>query len=231
MKRSQRNIIIAISLFTLVVVVGFSYSKSRKKTDMINNSTDLSMEVNKTTTESSLSPIVIYNTHADEEYAFGKKVTDIGAIINDSLIKEGLKSSFIELKAPKSYTESYSNSREAIKNNVENYDKVILLDIHRDIVDSPKTAKSDITIVLSKNNPHYETNKKLADLIVEEINKTEKVKANIYLYNNGVDYFNQDLSKNSLLVEIGNNTSTIEDVNACINALVSAFKNLNIKSS
>ncbi|MEW9095207.1 MAG: stage II sporulation protein P [Clostridiaceae bacterium] len=231
MKKFQRNVIITISLFTLVIVVGFSYSKSRKRTDMINNSTDLSMEVNKTTTESNLSPIVIYNSHADEEYAFGKKVTDIGAIINDNLIKEGLKSSFIELKAAKSYTESYSNSREAIKNNVENYDKVILLDIHRDITDSPKTAKNDITIVLSKNNPHYETNRKFADLIVEEINKTEKVKANIYLYNNGVDYFNQDLSKNALVIDIGYNTSTAEEVDACIDALVSAFKNLNVKSS
>ncbi|WP_315116118.1 stage II sporulation protein P [uncultured Clostridium sp.] len=231
MKKFQRNIIIAISLFTLVVVIGFSYSEVRKRKSMINDSTDLSMEVNKTTTASNLSPIVIYNSHADEEYAFGKKVTDIGAIINDNLIKEGLNSSFIELKAAESYTKSYSNSRESIKNNVENYDKSILLDIHRDITDSPKTAENDITIVLSKNNPYYETNRKFADLIVEEINRTEEVKANIYLYNNGVNYFNQDLSKTALVIDIGYNTSTVEEVDACINALVSAFKNLNIKSS
>ncbi|WP_252229824.1 MULTISPECIES: hypothetical protein [unclassified Clostridium] len=53
------------------------------------------------------SDIIIYNSHVDEDYRSGINVTDIGALINDKLIKEGLSSNFIECKAPKKYTESY----------------------------------------------------------------------------------------------------------------------------
>ena len=44
-------------------------------------------------------------------------------------------------------------------------------------------------------------------------------------YTNGISYFNQDLSNNSVLIEIGNNMSSDSDIEDCVNALVSALKN------
>ncbi|WP_252235789.1 stage II sporulation protein P [Clostridium sp. CH2] len=93
------------------------------------------------------SDIIIYNSHVDEDYRSGINVTDIGALINDKLIKEGLSSNFIECKAPKEYTESYQNSRDLIKADVKDYSNNILLDIHRDAVNSTKcdTKKYNIS--------------------------------------------------------------------------------------
>lgn len=54
---------------------------------------------------------------------------------------------------------------------------------------------------------------------------SNEVRTDIYFYENGIGYFNQDLSNNSALIEIGNNMSSDSDIEACINALVSALKN------
>ena len=58
------------------------------------------------------SDIVIYNSHADEDYPSGIKITDVGALINDKLVKEGLNSSFIKCTPPKEYKKSYQTTRE-----------------------------------------------------------------------------------------------------------------------
>lgn len=75
---------------------------------------------NANSTSPFLSDIVIYNSHPDENYEFASyvKVTDIGALINDKLVKNNLNSTFIKCASPKDYYKSYQNSRELITNNV-----------------------------------------------------------------------------------------------------------------
>ncbi|MBZ9686686.1 M56 family metallopeptidase [Clostridium estertheticum] len=98
--------------------------------------------------------IVIYNSHPDEAYASGLKVTDIAALINDKLLKEGLKSSFIRCNAPIEYDQSYQTSRDLIIKNVKDYSNKILLDIHRDLITGPEFNIKKIQLVLTKENPH-----------------------------------------------------------------------------
>lgn len=43
--------------------------------------------------------------------------------------------------------------------------------------------------------------------------------------------YNQDLSTEAVLIEIGNNKSSRQDVENCINALSEALKNLALKSN
>ncbi|NFO14214.1 peptidase M56 [Clostridium botulinum] len=170
------------------------------------------------------SDIIIYNSHADEDYQSGINVTDIGALINDKLIKEGLSSNFIKCKAPKEYTESYKNSRDLIKADVKDYSSNILLDIHRDAVDSIKCDKKKITLVLAKNSPYYENNKVFAENLLKNIDSSNEIKIKIISYNRGKLCFNQDLSKNALLINLGNNMSSDSDIEKCVNVLVSALK-------
>lgn len=168
--------------------------------------------------------IVIYNSHADEAYPSRKNVTDVAALINERLIKEGLKSNFIKCNKPAEYIKSFSNSRSIITNSIKNYSSAILLDIHRDSSENNKEGTKKITFELAKNNPHYSTNKEFVDSIIKNMKDSNEVKMDVFLYANGICCFNQDLSNNSALVEIGNDMSSDSDIEECINALVSALR-------
>ncbi len=181
------------------------------------------------------SDIVIYNSHPDEDYPSGVKVTDVGALINDKLLKEGLNSSFIKCSPPAEYTKAYQSTRDIITKNVKNYTNTVLLDIHRDASDTsnPDYNTKKIMLTLTKESPYYESNKKFTNLLSKEIGlcSSNQIKPNIIQYKKGVLYFNQDLSKNSILIEIGNDKSTDSDIENCVNALVSALKNVQKVSS
>lgn len=183
MRNTYKSIIIVAVVFTLGILAWHNFSDSgvksnAKNTDdksnvTLNNSNKLSEEK---TIEKSSRNIVIYNTHADEEYVSGKKVTDAAALINDRLNKEGLNSKFIKCNPPKKYAKAYEASREIITNNVKDYVNAVLLDIHRDISENPKSDTKKILITLAKKSPHYESNKKFAENLLKEINKSKSVK-------------------------------------------------------
>lgn len=173
------------------------------------------------------SDIVVYNSHPDENYeaASNVKVTDVGALINDKLVKNGLNSSFINCPSPKDYYKSYQNSRELILKNVKNYRNTVLLDVHRDL--GKKIGSNTITFILTKKGPYYEKNLKFVNSLVSYIKHSSNIKTAIYYYNYGVLYYNQDLSNKSVLVEIGNEWSNDKDIEDCVNAFVAALKNSN----
>ncbi|WP_242835923.1 M56 family metallopeptidase [Clostridium sp. DL-VIII] len=171
------------------------------------------------------SDIVIYNSHADEDYPSGINITDVGASINNKLVNEGLKSNFIKCTVPEEYADSYKNSRDLITTDVKNYSDTTLLDIHRYMSDDSKADKRKILLVLAENSPFYEENKKFAEELSQNINNSNEIKAEILSYHRGQLCFNQDLSKNSLLIEIGTEMSNDSDIETCVNSLVSALKN------
>jgi bla regulator protein BlaR1 len=177
------------------------------------------------------SDIVIYNSHPDEDYPSSIKITDVSALINDKLVKKGLKNSFIKCKSPTEYTKSYQTARNLITKNVKEYSNTILLDIHRDVTENTNSDTRKILFTLAKSNPHYELNKKFVDRLLENIKNSSQVKSEISFYNTGVSYFDQDLSNNSALIEIGNNMSSDSDIEDCVNALVSALNNIQEGSS
>ncbi|MGH4123781.1 MAG: M56 family metallopeptidase [Clostridium sp.] len=170
--------------------------------------------------------IVIYNSHPDEGYSSGIKVTDIATLINDKLLKEGLKSSFIKCTAPIGYEKAYQTSRDLIIKNVKDHSNTILLDIHRDVIENSKSETKKMQLILTKDNPGYKSNKKFADLLLAEFKTSNLIKSDVYYYNKGILYFNQDLSNNAALINIGNNMSSDSDIEDCVNALVTALKNI-----
>lgn len=173
-----------------------------------------------------LSDIVIYNTHANEAYKEGKKVTDVANELSKRLVKEGIKSSFVKCIEPKNYAKSYSNSREVITKSVKNYSNSILLDIHRDVSNKKNNDPKRITFILAQSNPHYLENKKFATSLINEINKNKKIQATLFEYKNGILSFNEDLSNKAVVIELGNDKSSNNDIENAMNELVLALKNI-----
>ena len=178
------------------------------------------------------SDIVIYNSHPEENYPSGIKVTDVGAAIEAKLMEEGISSRFIKGNPPTEYEKSYETTRDLITKNVKDYSDTILLDIHRSIGKSPYFDKKKISFILATDSPYYEENKKFVGILLESIRYSSKAELEVLFYDGEIlSYFNQDLSKNSLLIEVGSNISSDSDIEECINTLVSALKNVQKVSS
>lgn len=123
------------------------------------------------------------------------------------------------------YPNSYKKSAETVKKYLQKYgDFKLVIDIHRD--SGPK--KSDTTInlngenvakimfVYGKNNSHYQDNANV-------MNKLNDICENIFkgfsrgftVYKRGANNsFNQNLSENSILIEVGTEQNTIDEANA-----------------
>ncbi|WP_291648318.1 stage II sporulation protein P [Clostridium sp.] len=251
MKKIHKNIIITVIFLTVCASLGYVYLRKQntlsdsnkidnlkitKSSDSNNNESSLSLldTIKNITIDNSSSTIpfssdiVIYNSHPDEQYESGVKVTDLGALINHKFNNEGLNSSFISSQSSIEYINSYKISNESITKNVSEYENAILLDIHRSNSDSFESDPEIITFVLAKDNSHFEENNKFAEQLVNEISKSDKVKASIYYYDVTAEHLkrNQELSNNSLLVEIGTDKSDDGYIQECVDVLVSSLKNI-----
>lgn len=153
------------------------------------------------------------------------KVADVGATISDKLIKEGFNSHFVKIDPSKDYSKSYHITRDIIKKNIKNYSNTILLDIHRDgVAEKRKSNTKKVQFVTTELNPRYKANKRFVDSLIENINNSNRVETGIYTYQVGISFYNEDLSNNASLIDIGNNMSSDSDIEACVNELVSALK-------
>ncbi|WP_368488789.1 stage II sporulation protein P [Clostridium sp. BJN0013] len=238
MKNIYKSVVVVVALLTLTAG-GYTYSKYQNKLTVNKAVTSSTVPNNTKTssnsyTENSIVPfssdIVIYNSHPDETYLSGKNVTDVGALINDELTKLGLNSSFIKVTAPKEYTKSYENTRNIIKENVKNYANTTLLDVSRDTVDSGTSDTKKIKLILTQASPRYEENKKFANQLLEQLKKANGVTSEIVEFNiDTLSYLNEDLSNNTVLIEIGNDNSSDSDIQQGVNVLAASLKNIQNK--
>lgn len=246
MKNSYKRITIAIILLILGTSMGYVYSEGRTKAvavgvnyenpvsgeEALTKNNDISNNIEPTDSFESKSPfsssteIVIYNSHAHEDYPSGMKVTDVSGLINKNLAKEGLNSRVLKCDAPSDYAKAYDVTRDLIIKNVKDYSTKVLLDIHRDMTKNDTVHTKEIKFILTTENPHYKENKEFADLLLTEFEKYNEIKSNVIKYKKGVSYFNQDLSGKSLVIEIGNNMSSDSDIDTCVNTLVSALNSI-----
>lgn len=252
MKNTRKNIVIAISILTLCTTLAYTYSKLGEKQNngtRINTLTKTSFDNRDGLTsnsnggegfkatddikllEFSSSNIVIYNTHSEEAYPSGRNITEVGSLINDRLVSEGLNSQFIKSSQSTTYEKAYEASRELIELKVKDYESSILLDIHRNVSNPDKSDTKKILLVVAKESPHYEANNVFANQLLQEILKSSNIEASIFYFNTGVNFFNQDLSNKAVLVELGNDKSSDNDIEECMNALVISLKNIESNQS
>lgn len=156
-----------------------------------------------------------------EEQGIG--ATDSDADIVDMLLKRGLN-----------YVSSYNVSREVVQEAMnQNQNFRYLIDIHRDSSRKAVTTKvingkpyGRLYFVVGKENKHYEENLQFAKAINEYLDKHYYgISRGIFLKDrregNGV--YNQDLSPNAMLVEIGGVDNNVDELYRTVDILAEAI--------
>lgn len=201
-------------------------------------------------------PIVyIYNTHQSEEY-IGNDLTPNPTVLTaayylkDNLEKLGIKTLVEETNIKEilennnwNYDESYKASRINLEKIKEEYPSIkIFIDLHRDAVprnlstvtiDNKEYAK--ILFVIGKEHSNYlknlEFTKRLNNII--EKNYPTLTKGILEKEGPGVNgIYNQDLGENIILMEVGAQDNTIEEVTNTLDIISNIIKeNLNEKEN
>lgn len=196
-------------------------------------------KVEKTVEENTTNDPIIYfyNTHQKERYANGNLgVYELNPTVLSAsyLIKDMLKEKKVESVVEKediikimnkrkyNYDQTYLITRELLKKTINNYPSIkYFIDLHRDSVDkkvSTITIKNKpyakIMFVIGLKNKNSSKNLKL----MEELNNLLKKKypgisRGIYKRNY---VYNQDVNPNVILIELGGQENTMEEVyNSC----------------
>lgn len=182
--------------------------------------------------------VYIYNTHQSESYQ-GEALKNYnikpGVMMASYILQEKLAlsnvkadvmedniSDYLNLNNMK-YNKSYTVSRKFLKDALAKYpDYKLIIDLHRDalakdkstvIINNKSCAK--ISFVIGEDYDSYESNLKVANIINNKIKlKYENLTNGIILKggkgSNGI--YNQDLNSNIILIEMGGNENTIDEV-------------------
>lgn len=190
--------------------------------------------------------VYIYNTHQLEGYDLDNNDYDIipnvqmaSYLLKDKLnnygiptiVETGNISDLLNINGW-NYNYSYEASRYYLKNALNKYsDLELIIDLHRDSIahdkstyelDNKKYAK--LLFVIGTDYLGYESNLELAnklnDLIEIPISRGVLEKGGKGV--NGI--YNQDLNKNIILIEVGGNENTLDEIINTIDALSLAIK-------
>lgn len=189
--------------------------------------------------------IYIYNTHDSEkynlpftnDYSITPDVKIASFILKDHLNDLNIDS-YVETKSVYKYIKknnlnyniSYDISRKYITDLKNKYNFKIYIDLHRDSVkynatlytkNNKKYAK--ILFVLGKKNKNYKNNLKFINYINDKLNKDYKGLSRGILYRDDAR-FNQDISDNAILLELGGVDNTIEELNNTLYILANILK-------
>lgn len=175
--------------------------------------------------------VLIYSSHTAE--AFGetggfsndmeKNILGVGALIEKEL-EEYYGISVIHDKTmyAADYNNAYKRSREGVQSYLNKYgDFKFILDLHRD--GGPK--RENVTMNINgesvarvmfgngKNNPNYAHSNETINRMIEDLNKNfPGLSRGIVTYNRAKsNSYNQDLSKNAYLMEVGSEKCTPEE--------------------
>ena len=193
--------------------------------------------------------VYIYNTHQSEEYksrnstSYNVNPTVLLAsyILQEKLSKLGInsiveESNIMELLRINNwnYASSYKITKMLLEQaKKDNQSLVYFIDLHRDSISYDKTTitinnkkYAKILFLLGLENPNYLENKKVISKMHEMINeKYPGLSKGIYEKKgkcvNGV--YNQDFSKNCILIEVGGKDNTIDEVNNTIEVIANTL--------
>lgn len=185
--------------------------------------------------------VYIYNTHDSEKYIENDKgVYDASHIMKEkldslgipTLIEQSRVSEYIT-KNKIDYNLSYTVSRNYIISTLNTYPDIeLVIDLHRDAVERPYSyvelenkSYAKIMFVQGIKYNNYKHNMDLAQKISDEINKNHPGVSK-GIMTKPVSIFNQDLNGNSILIELGTNNNTWEEVNNSIDVLVDAIRSV-----
>lgn len=215
-----------------------SAKKIEAKKTIINNKQ--TKNVSNYTIENKEPIIYVYNTHQTENYD-GYSVYDAARLLNDKLNQNGIFSYFEEQSVKVfldnnnlKYYKSYTASRKYLNDALEKHKELsYFFDIHRDSVSKSKSTISignksyaKILFVVGTDNPNNEKNKITTSKLNEIIKSKVPGISRGIAYHGGKGYngiYNQDLSENVFLIEVGGKDNTKEEVENTIEIIIDAI--------
>ena len=177
--------------------------------------------------------VYIYSTHPNEKY-IDNTISYASLILQEKLNSLQVET-IVEERSVIDYLEdnnlefddSYKATREFLSDKLKTYDFDLIIDLHRDAVNNTtvKINNKEYAKIMFVQNVNYKDNITLANKLNDILNeKYPGITRGIY--NKYVDNFNQDLNNNVLLIELGGNTNTFNQVNNSIDALAYSIKEL-----
>lgn len=182
--------------------------------------------------------ILLYHTHGTEAYAGdkasgyrtrdeNKNITGIGSRIAANLENYGFDITHLkEYNDYPSYNLSYKNSNNAVKPYLSNTKKNLIIDIHRDGADENSSYEKFLTqvstieinnktaatfaLVIGDKNGNLEELKKTAKTVFNTAEEMYPGLCREIIVRPGA-YFNQYLSDNALLIEVGSTVNKLEE--------------------
>lgn len=214
--------------------------KNVKQVEVETKKTSVSDKKNENSIKKEEPVIYIYNTHQTEEYV-DYSVYEAAKKLNDMLNKNSYTSYFEEQSVKvfleqndMKYYKSYTASRKYLGEAIIKYPSLTyFIDIHRDSVLKNKSTLSyndksyaKVLFVVGTDNPNnqinYENANKLNELIKSKVpNISRGIAKHGGKGYNGV--YNQDVSENTFLIEIGGKENTKEEVENTINVIYEAI--------
>ncbi len=184
------------------------------------------------------SSVYIYNSHQTEAYqgnaleGYNIKpgVMMASYIFQDKLAKEGIKadvmedniSDYLNLNNMK-YNKSYIASRKFLMDALNKYNEYkLIIDLHRDSISKDKSTVvinnkscAKVSFVVGEDHDNYEKNLRVSNVLNDNIKqKFPSLTRGIMIKggngSNGI--YNQDISENIILIEIGSQDNTIDEV-------------------
>lgn len=180
-------------------------------------------------------PILAASGEKIEIYHQEKNITNFQEQITAQFAFHQVETEFLSLENP-SETKNYNSVRPFVKDALSQNNYDIILDIHRDSAKAATTtlqvgeeSYAKLMFVVGGEHENYKWNLQLANKLTEELNTlvpgiARKVTVKV---GDGVDgVYNQDLNKNSALIELGGIDSTEVELNRSIAILAKAISNI-----
>lgn len=179
----------------------------------------------------------------DPNLAFHSKIniTKLGQHLQKDLVDKGIGASFdstdimaVLNNKGLNYSKSYEESRKEVESAMAtNKDLDYFIDIHRDsrrkkdtsITFNGKTY-AKIAFVIGRNNPNYEKNAAFANKLHQSIEKKYPGLSRGVMKQGGAGHngvYNQDLSSNALLIEIGGVDNSFEEMYLTVDVFANVF--------
>ncbi|ANP69505.1 stage II sporulation protein P [Clostridium tyrobutyricum] len=182
--------------------------------------------------------VLIYHTHTTESYKPGdpnsfddtQNVVSVGDKLISELNKYGISGiNDRTVHDAEAYNRSYDRSAITLGKYLKKYgDFKLIIDIHRDSIEDKNAVTMNINgesianymMVMSRNNPHFSKNMALANQILQVSNQLYPGFAKgVLYYNHGIRNFNQGMSNNAILIEVGSDINTTTEAQASMKYL------------
>lgn len=230
-------------------LLGVPTVEEQKKEEMVfqedPDATFVSNPVEKTDVSSS-PQVYIYNTHQTESYSMKTlepynitpSVMMASYLMKEYFQKEGIETIVEEANISDymkeqgyQYAESYVASRTFVESILKKYpDLKLIIDLHRDAIPHDSSTitigeknYAKVLFIVGMNNPNYQTNLSLAQSLSDLINQSYPKLSRGIMSKSGSNVnglYNQDLNGNMILLELGANENTIDEVQNTVEAIV-----------